>query len=273
MLQTRAERSKSKVLALAAARVEQGGPFDKIVQMIKDMITKLTEEAAEEAEHKAWCDGELATSKQTREAKTATIDQLMATSEKLTSEIQKLAEEIADLQAGIAELDKAIADATKLRQEEKAENTVAIADAKAAQEAVQSAIGVLKSFYEKAAKATSFAQGPADDAPASFTEPYKGNTGSAGGVMGMLDVILSDFVRLDEETSSEEEAAQREFDAFMKESNADRSAKSDSSDSKSKSKTSKEKELNQAQEDLAELKTACIDADVSYEERVAGREE
>merc|ERR550537_738354 len=93
----------------------------------------------------------------------------------------------------------------------------------------------------------------------------------------MLDVILSDFVRLEEETTAEEAAAAREFDAFSKESSADREAKASSLDAKSKHRTAQEKALNTAQEDLArthaELDTACIDADVSYEERVAAREE
>ena len=38
---------------------------------------------------------------------------------------------------------------------------------------------------------------------------YKGMGGSSTGVLGMLDVILSDFVRLEEETSTEEADAQR----------------------------------------------------------------
>ena len=37
------------------------------------MITKLTEEAGEEAEHKAWCDGELQENKQTRDTKTSEV--------------------------------------------------------------------------------------------------------------------------------------------------------------------------------------------------------
>merc|ERR1719321_666065 len=178
---------------------------------------------------------------------------------------------MAELTQAIADIDQAVTEATEQRQKDKKEKT----------------IGVLKEFYAKAAAATSFVQGPADDAPASFDTPYKGMGGSSTGVMGMLDVILSDFVRLDEETNSEEKEAQRAFDAFSSESSADRNAKADSLDAKSKSKTSKEKELNTAQEDLArtqkeldtamayygELKTACIDAAVSYEERVARREE
>jgi len=288
-LHAKAKLLHSKNLALVATKIEQGGHFDKITQMIKDMIKKLTEEAAEEADHKAWCDGELKTNKQTRDAKNEAIDELMALSEELSASIAKLGEEIAELSAQIAELDKNVAEATAQRQKEKAANTKAVADAKVAIVAVKQAIGVLKEFYAKAATATSLVQasGPADDAPASFDEPYRGMGGSSTGVMGMLDVILSDFVRLEEETTSEEASQQREFDAFSTESQKDRDAKAASMDMKSKTKTKQEVALNTAQEDLKrtqeeldsaekyhqELKTNCIEADVSYEERVAGREE
>merc|ERR1719240_784808 len=111
--------------------------------------------------------------------------------------------------------------------------------------------------------------------------------GASGGVMGMLDVILSDFVRLETETAAEEETAQREFDEFSGESSKDRGAKASSLDNKQKTKTKQEVALNTAQEDLArtqqelgsadeyhqELKAACLEADVSYEERVAAREQ
>ena len=82
-----------------------------------------------------------------------------------------------------------------------AHNTEAVADAKAVQAAVRQALGVLQKFYDAAAQATSLVQsraGPANDAPASFSTPYRGMGDSSKGVLGMLDGILPDFVRLDE---------------------------------------------------------------------------
>merc|ERR1719482_1958766 len=63
-------------------------------------------------------------------------------------------------------------------------------------------------------------QGPADDAPdAGFKafEAYKGAQGSATGILGMLDVIKSDFERTIKVTEEEEAKAQAEYDAFMTE--------------------------------------------------------
>ena len=58
--------------------------------------------------------------------------------------ISKLTEEISDLSKALEELDAAVAKATTLRQAEKEKNTQTIAEAKAAQTAVASALATLK---------------------------------------------------------------------------------------------------------------------------------
>merc|ERR1719326_2733741 len=100
--------------------------------MIKDLIVKLMEEAAEEAEHKGWCDTELTTNQQSRDSLTAEVNSLTAEIDGLTSLIAKLTEEISQLNADIAEIDDAVAKATADREAEKAKNTETIADAKEA---------------------------------------------------------------------------------------------------------------------------------------------
>merc|ERR1719261_1333378 len=130
-LQRQAQQSSSRVLAALAARVLED-PFVKVKKMIKDMIVKLTEEAAEEAEHKAWCDDELSTNEQTRKEKTAEAETLHAEIDELEASIAKLTEDMSDLSASIAELDAAMAKATELRTAEKAKNTETVADAKEA---------------------------------------------------------------------------------------------------------------------------------------------
>merc|ERR1719253_15037 len=71
-LNERAHRLNSRVLSLIAAKTASG-PFDKVKQMIKDLIVRLMEEANSEAEHKGWCDTELSTNKQTRETKSEQV--------------------------------------------------------------------------------------------------------------------------------------------------------------------------------------------------------
>merc|ERR1719158_2829590 len=146
-LQRRAKMLGSRYLALAAARAG-ADPFKKVKKMIKDLIVKLMEEANAEAEAKGFCDTELATNKQTRDIKSAKIDELTASIDEHTAEKEKLTTEIADLSAAIAELKAKQAEATSLRDEEKAKNTGIIKDAQDGQAAVEKAMNVLKDFYE-----------------------------------------------------------------------------------------------------------------------------
>jgi chromosome segregation ATPase len=253
--------------------------------MIKDMIQKLTEEAQEEAEHKGFCDAELGSNKATRDTKTEESDNLKALIEELTAEVGKLGVQIAELSDAIANIDKAVAAATTQRFAEKDKNTVAIADAKAGQQAVARAMMVLKTYYDKAASNTALIQNKVPGAPATFDKAYTGMEG--GGVMGMLEVCESDFARLDSETTASEAENQKSFEEFSADSSADKDAKTTEMKDKESTKQSKESANAQANKDLKgvseelssalayyeKLKPSCVDAGESYAERVARREQ
>merc|ERR1719214_223790 len=163
-LNERARKTGSHLLSEIAAQA-QANPFGKVKKMIKDLIVKLMEEATSETEHKGWCDTELTTNKQTRDKKTAEVNELESNIEDLTATIAQLTQDIADLTQAVKELDAAMAKETEERNAAKAKNTETINDAKAAQTAVEQAMAVLKDFYAKSSEATAFAQQPAADAP------------------------------------------------------------------------------------------------------------
>merc|ERR1719163_2254751 len=156
-LQEQGKQLGSKVLSVIALRVA-ADPFKTVKKMIKDMIVKLMEEATEEAEHKGFCDNELATNEHTRKEKTEQVEILHAEVDELEASIASLTAELSDLAAAVAALDAAMAEATSIRNAESAKNTQTIADAQAAAAATQQAMKVLKDFYAKAAEATSLAQ-------------------------------------------------------------------------------------------------------------------
>jgi len=302
-------RQGSNLLAALAVRASSD-PFGKVKKMIKDMVFKLTEEATEEAEHKGFCDTELGTNKITRDSKTADAEELSAQIEGLSAEIKKLTMEVADLSDQVTEIDKAVAEMTTSRAEEKSKNQKTLEDALQAKTAVENAMAVLKQFYEKAAQATALNQGPigyddralnilnkqrggasllqtrgpADDAPGTFSKPFQGS-GGEGGILGMMEVILSDFQRLEAETNEAEHAAKEEYDAFMADSAEDKAVKNADIKFKTNKKTMAESDLATAKKDLKstqaeldaaleyyeKLKPSCVDAGESYEERVARR--
>jgi len=280
-LRRQADTLGSRVLSALATRVESD-PFAKVKKMIKDLIVKLMEEANEEAEHKGWCDTELSTNEQTRKEKTQAVETLHAEIDELEASIAKLTEDITSLTEAVAELDAAVSEATKLRNEEKAKNTETISDSQEAQTAVAQALTVLKEFYAKAAEATAFVQ-----EPEIFDKPYQGMGGESGGVVGMLEVIESDFARLEADTKASEASSQKEYDEFMTDSEVDKTKKSTDIEHKTAKKQDEEQALTTKKSDLEgtqkeldaalayfdKLKPSCVDSGVSYEDRVARRKE
>lgn len=284
-LQGRATQLESRVL-MAAANHMAADPFGKVKKMIQDLLVRLMEEANEEAEHKGWCDTELATNEQTRKEKTDAVEVLHADIDALQGSVALLSEELADLAAGVAELDGAAANATALRERERAANAQTIEDAQDAQTAVAQAIAVLKAFYEKAGSATALLQ-QEPTAPAIFDAPYKGMIDENGGVVGMLEVIESDFARLEADTKSGEVTAQKEYDTFMSDSAVDKAAKNQDIEHKTAKKQDEtqaltvkkadlegtQKELDAALRYFDKLKPSCVDSGVSYEDRVTRRKQ
>merc|ERR1712156_37 len=271
----------SRILSALAVRVAND-PFAKVKKMIKDLLVRLMEEANEEAEHKGWCDTELSTNEQTRKEKTEAVETPHAEIDQLEASIAKLTEDISDLTKAVAELDAAMAKATTLRQDEKEKNEQTIADSSEAQTAVAQALTVLKEFYAKAGEATALLQ-----QPEIFDSPYKGMQAENGGVVGMLEVIESDFARLEADTKAAEASAQKEYDTFMTDSKVDKAQKSTDIEHKTAKKQDESQALTVKTEDLEgtqkeldaalayfdKLKPSCVDAGVSYEDRVARREE
>jgi len=252
--------------------------------MLKDLIVRLMEEANEESEHKGFCDAELATNGQTRKAKTEAVEMIKASIDELTASISEIGEDITELSTDIAESDKAVAESTELRNKEKAENEAAIADAQAAQTAVAQAMVVLKEFYAKSAEPAALLQ--LRQQPEIFESGGTVTQGAeSGGVIGMLEVIESDYARVDSETSAAEAAAEKSYKDFMTTSQVDKASKTTALNHKSAKKQNKERALNAQNEDLQgnqklldaaleyfeKLKPSCVDSGADYEERVARR--
>merc|ERR1719181_408151 len=252
--------------------------------MIQDLVVKLMEEANEEAEHKGWCDTELSTNEQTRKEKTAAVETLTAEIDELQASIATLEEAIAELTKAVADLDAAMAEATKIRTAEHEKNMETIEDSKEAQTAVAQALTVLREFYAKAAEATALVQ---QEPPPIFDTPYKGQQAEGGGVISMLEVIESDFGRLEADTKTAEATAAEEYRVFMEDSKIDKTGKVGDIEHKTAKKKDEEKAMHIKQMDLEgtqkemtaaiayyeKLKPDCIDTGATYDDRVARRKE
>lgn len=284
-LTTQAQKLHSRLLSTLAERATSD-PFKDVKKMINDLLVRLQEEANEEASHKGWCDKELSTNEQTRNEKTASVEALHAEVDQLEATIAKLTKQIAELTEAVQELDTAMAKATEIRNQERATNKQTVTDAVEAQSAVANALVVLREFYQKAGKATALIQ-QQPEAPAIFSSPYTGMQSENGGVIGMLEVIQSDFARLETETKTAEESAQASYDKFASDTTIDKASKTKDIEHKTNKNINKKNDLQNRNTDLQQtqkeldaalryfdkLKPSCIDAGVSFEDRVQRRKE
>lgn len=268
------QKLNSNILSALAVRVN-ADPLAKVKKMIQDMVYKLMEEANEEAEHKGFCDTEMGTNKNTRDQKSSKVEELTASVKEMTAQAEVLTSEAAALTDDVTALDLAVSEATSQRSDESAKNQQTIADAVAAKEAVQSALKVLKDFYGS--------EGAASFIQTAMTTGTKG----AEAILGMLEVILSDFERLESETTNDEETAAKAHTKFLRTSKKTKAVtttdikhkqtevqrlESETADAKKELKITQE-ELDAALEYFEKLKPSCVEAGESYEERVARRKE
>lgn len=256
------------------------GPLDKVTGMIRSMIAKLEKQHAAEQAHHEWCEKETKANKQQVEQFSAEVDGHIAAIGEMKSQLTQLLADQADAESQESELIKAMSDAEAIRVAEKQENEATIADAIQSKEAVGNALVVLREFYNKGAAFVQTKQAPEMKA-------YGGMSEASGGVVGMLEVIETDFARLESDTTASENESSRLHEEFMKTSEAnkvvqhkrahDLTMAADRKDfeihQRTKELTLSQKELDETIETKAKLQAACVPVKVSYEERVAMRDE
>jgi len=280
---------KNSTLLRFAARAAESDPMDKVKTLIQELIERLQAEAANEQEHNNWCTGETKKATQTRDIKVKEIKTYNQELAKGEANRDQLKEELKTLRKELDDLNKALEKAQTLRDQESAENAKAISDAEAGQQAVAEATTVLTQYYDAAAQGTVSLlrkQAP-PDAGFGNDEAYTGAQDAAVGVLGMLDVIKSDFIRQKDQTELDEKTAKAEFEEFKSTSDASIASKkkqedkktADSTELESKITTNKEN-LNGSQKlfdgaikELLQLHEACVATGQTHEERAAAREE
>jgi chromosome segregation ATPase len=253
----------------SAIRLNHGADvFAKIKGMISDMIEKLEKEQAEAAELKQWCDKEIAESTAKKEDATAIFEKLSTKIDSKTAQSKKLKEEVATLQKELAELAKTQAEMDKIRADEKATYEKNKPEMEAGLKGVKLALKILNDYYAKADKGHSSADG------------------AGSGIIGMLEVIESDFTKGLTEMVAAEQTAAATYENETKENAIEKTTKQQDVKYKTKEAAGLDKavaelstdregvesELAAVNEYLESLDKKCTYKVESYEERKARRE-
>lgn len=290
LLETSAGRLHSTALALASlkARVSKDH-FAKVRRVIKDIINRLAAAAADEKDENSFCNKGMKKALEARDKSEADLERLGGSISKANSDIKRLTQEIADLSDDTAITKKGLLEATELRENESDDNEERIEIAKEGRDRVKEAIGVLKDFYEEANIKEKFIQTASDapdGAPEIFEDTYHGDQSSSKGIIGVLEVIVSDFDRTIKKASKEEEDASEDFEKY--EEKAEESI--DKNKESVKSKKTKivnlkdeameledevkdtKKILAGAMDELELLETKCVAGEETYADRVKKRQ-
>jgi hypothetical protein len=207
----------------------------------------------------------------------AKVDMHAVRIEKSESSIAKLKGAIQTLQVEIAAIDAGTKEATELRTKQKTEFDETSSEYKQSADAVANAIQVLQSYYSGG----SFVQ--------TSQAPELGGAKSDIGatIISMLEVAESEFTELLAEATAAENQAVAAFDKLASKNKLARTAKSEEIKGKESEVKSVEMNLLNYKEDkeatgkeldavlkyLDKLKPQCETKVVSYEERVAKREQ
>jgi len=290
LLKAKSAQLGSAVLAALASHVA-ADPFAKIKTLIQELIERLLQEAADEANHKGWCDKETGKAKQSRKLKSEAVRALNTQLADNEAKRDELVEDTTRLGTEIQELEDSLATLTKERHDESAQNEATVTEAEEGKAAVQEALEVLDHFYKTAAKAekvTLVQKGPDDELPdAGFDGQNSGSQSASKGIIGMLEVILSDFVRTIETTQKLERESAADFLELETSSKVSMGKKTMEKENKeatlvetnsalqedNESMLDEQALLDKSIQELSELRPACVDTGMSYADRVAKREQ
>jgi DNA repair exonuclease SbcCD ATPase subunit len=233
------------------------------------MIDRLEDEASADATQKAYCDKETSESNEEKADLSATEEKLSLKIDQMTARKQKLREQVANLQNSLAQLGKTQAEMDDLRKKENAAYVQNKKDLQQGIEGVKIALKVLREYYAKDDKAHDAADG------------------AAGGIVGLLEVIESDFSKGLAEMVATEEGAKAAYEAETKENKLEKAAKDKDVKYKSKEAVRLDKATSEASSDrknvqtqldavleyFTKLESMCVAKPESYEERTQQRQE
>merc|ERR1719262_243196 len=243
-------------------------PFVKVKSLIADMIERLLKEAEADAAHKGYCDKEMSETETKKGDLTDEIEKLTTKIDGMNAESAQLKEQVATLQKELAELAETQAMMDKIRAEEKAAFATNKAEMEEGLEGVKLALKILREYYAKEDTAHAAA------------------SGAGGGIIGMLEVIESDFTKGLAELIATEEAAAAEYDKLTKENEIAKTTKEQDVKYKTKEAKGLDEAVAEASSDKAgaqeeldavlkyydSLKEQCIEKVEPYEERKKRRE-
>jgi len=223
--------------------VSGGDIFGKIKGLIGAMIEKLSQEAENDATEKSFCDKELAYTRGRKSEKENEIGKLTTFVDQSVAKSSQLKEEVAVLQKELAALAKSQGKWEQLRQEENTAYKKARAEMEEGLDGIKMALKVLRDYYAQ--------------------KQENAADGAATGILGLLEVVESDFSKGLANIIATEESAVATYTQETNDIQIDRATKEQDSTYKTKAYVSLDKGVTESSSDRAGV-NAELDAIMKY---------
>jgi len=222
LISTAAHQTKSARLAHLLA-VANANPFKKVLGEIDGMQSVIAKEAAADLKQKTWCESETSTNTATKSDKEGEslnlkteIDELHASIENEVDGLQKVLDEA---KTSLEENQVDQQDQTASRAKENKDYQQNIANLQVAIQLLDKSTKILTKYYDKIAKSAMIQQSsksePESD-PSYEKGEFSGQSGTGNQVITLLQTIMSDTKKEEEDAHSAENLAQHAFEDAMK---------------------------------------------------------
>jgi len=212
-------------IALIAASAQLDA-FTKVKELIDKMVAELKTQQQDEVAKRDWCIDELNSNKRSTDAAYDAKTNFQTEISDLTKNIEKLTKDLDASKAAVAEMMNQMKRASETREGENAEFQVTVNDHRVMSMILTKALDRMKQVYalmqQRAPGAphvqTSGTHTDPGNGPAKFKN-NAGNNAGGGKVVAMLEEILADTRKTEDQSMVSEQDSQSAYENFMKDSN------------------------------------------------------
>jgi len=261
-------------------------PFAKVKGLVQDLIAKLEAEASSDATEKAYCDEQMAKTEEKKAELEHDMSKLTAKLDQSVAKSASLKEEVKELQSELAALAKQQAEMDQIRQETHADYVTAKADLEAGLGGVRKALGVLRDYYGGGAAMIQADAGLGSEmTQPAMPEQHVKATGAGQSIIGILEVVESDFAKDLAAEETAEDDAETEYQTVTQQNKVTKTLKDQDVKYKTAEAKTLDKEISELTSDketldaelsavldyYAKIKERCIAKPETYEERAKRR--
>jgi len=248
LLRSAGAKLNSPELSILATNVELDA-FTRVKKAIDDMIAQLKVEQGDEVKKNDWCNAELHTNEvSTMKTEDKKAD-ITAKVEDLVSTLARLTGEVAQAKTNIGNLQMEMQRASENRKKENMDFQSTVADQRATQSVLHTALERLAKFYDEEALVQSKAK--VGQTPPVVQAEYKKSSGSTG-VMSMIEKLIFDAKEVEADSRKSEIQSQEQYEALVADTNGSVKALQREVMSKTQAKAQASKDKSESEGDLAD---------------------